>query len=116
MDTNAYKTRLEEEKTRLEGELGSIGRKNPANPADWEAVPSETGQEADPNDAADLIEGFEANTAILKDLEARYQDVLAALSRIENGTYGVCEVSGEAIEAERLDADPAARTCKAHLN
>lgn len=115
-DTAPYKARLEEEKTRLEGELASIGRKNPSNPADWEAVPSETGQEADPNDAADLIEGFEANTAILKELETRYNDVLAALARIEAGTYGICSVSGEEIEADRLGADPAATTCKAHLN
>ncbi len=116
IDTTAYKARLEEEKTKLEAELGTVGRKNPSNPADWEAVPPESGQESDPNDAADLIEGFEANTAILKDLEIRYNDVVAALERIEKGTYGVCEVSGEEIEADRLTADPAARTCKAHLS
>jgi RNA polymerase-binding transcription factor DksA len=116
MDTGPYQARLEEEKGKLEAELATIGRRNPSNPADWEAVPGETGQEADRNDAADLIEGFEANTAILKDLEARYNEVLAALARIENGTYGVCSVGGEAIEPERLAADPAAKTCKAHIN
>ncbi len=115
-NTDAYKATLEEEKANLETQLQSVGRKNPSNPADWEAVPAATGQEPDPNDAADLIEGFESNTAILKELEARYNDVLGALTRIEAGTYGVCEVSGEEIEAERLAADPAARTCKAHLN
>lgn len=116
MNTSPYHAILEEEKTRLEAELQTVGRKNPSNPDDWEAVPSETGQESDPTDAADLIEGFEANTAILKDLEARYNDVLAALARIADGTYGVCEISGEAIEEDRLGADPAARTCKTHLN
>lgn len=110
-----YKTRLEEEKGKLENELSSIGRRNPSNPADWEAVPQSTGQEPDPNDAADLIEGYEDNTGILKELETRYNEVLAALARIENGTYGVCTVSGEAIEEARLEADPAAATCKAHL-
>lgn len=115
MNTDAYKVKLEEEKVRLEEELGTVGRRNPSNPADWEAVPDEVGQEADPNDRADLIEGFEANTAILKELETRYNNVLAALDRIEKGTYGICEVSGEQIEEERLSADPAARTCKAHI-
>lgn len=115
-DTTAYKGKLEEEKTRLEMELASVGRRNPSNPADWEATPQGTGQEADRNDAADLIEGFEDNTAILKELEARYNDVLAALARMEAGTYGTCEVSGEEIEDARLAADPAARTCKAHIN
>jgi RNA polymerase-binding transcription factor DksA len=114
-ETTKYRTLLEEEKAKLETELESVGRRNPSNPNDWEPVPQEVGQEADPNDRADLIEHFGDNTAILKDLEIRYNDVLAALARIESGTYGTCEVSGEEIEAERLDADPAARTCKAHL-
>jgi DnaK suppressor protein len=116
IDTTTYRARLDEEKANLEHELQSIGRRNPTNPNDWEPVPQETGQESDPNDRADLIEGFEENTAILKDLEIRYNQVLAALARIEAGTYGVCEVSGEAIEEDRLDADPTATTCKKHLN
>ena len=116
METDAYRAKLEEEKGRLERDLESIGRRNPSNPADWEALPDETGQEADPNDAADLIEGYEANTAVLKELETRYNDVMAALERMRAGTYGTCESGGESIEPARLDADPAARTCKAHLN
>ncbi|TAL58037.1 MAG: hypothetical protein EPN84_13350 [Legionella sp.] len=115
IDTTPYKARLEEEKTRLEAELSTLGRRNPSNPADWEALPQETGQESDPNDAADLIEGFEENTAILKDLEIRYNSVLSALTRIDAGTYGVCEEGGEAIEEDRLNADPSASTCKAHM-
>lgn len=115
-DTAQYKALLEEEKSRLEAQLATVGRRNPSNPADWEALPQETGQEADPNDTAEQIEGYEENTAILKELEARYQDVLSALARIDAGTYGVCEVGAEKIEEARLGADPAARTCKAHLH
>lgn len=116
MNTDHYRTRLTEEKARLEEQLATVGRKNPGNPADWEPVPEETGLESDPNDRADQMEEFGNNNAILTDLEARYNDVLAALARIEDGTYGTCEVSGETIEEDRLEADPAARTCKAHLN
>lgn len=116
IETTTYRARLEEEKTKLESELESVGRRNPTNPNDWEPVPQETGQEADPNDRADLITHFEDNTAILKDLEIRYNQVLAALARIEGGTYGICEVSQETIEEDRLNADPAASTCKTHLN
>lgn len=116
MNTEHFRTRLMEEKARLEAELATVGRKNPSNPNDWEAVPEETGLEADPNDRADQMEEFGNNNAILVDLETRYNDVLAALARLEEGTYGVCEVSGEEIEEARLEADPAARTCKAHLN
>ncbi len=115
IDTQNFKALLESQKATLEAELATIGRRNPSNPNDWEAVPQATGQESDLHDAADLIEGFEENAAILNDLEVRYNDVLAALARIEAGTYGVCEVSGEEIEEDRLNADPAAKTCMAHL-
>ena len=115
-DTATHKKALEEEKARLETELSSIGRRNPSNPADWEAVPEETGQEPDILDAGEHIEGYEGNTGILKELEIRYNGVLAALARIDAGTYGVCAVGGEAIEDERLSADPAATTCKEHIN
>jgi RNA polymerase-binding transcription factor DksA len=33
-------------------------------------------------------------------------EVLAAIRRIERGTYGLCEITGEPIEAERLRAIP----------
>ena len=115
-DTSIYKAALEDEKKVLETELESVGRRNPSNPADWEATPQETGQESDPNDRADLMEHLGDNTAILNDLEIRYNAVLAALDRIEKGTYGICEVSGEEIEEDRLNADPAASTGKAYMN
>ena len=115
MNTAAYQERLEAEQAKLEAELATVARKNPSNPQDWEPVPQEVGSESDPVDQADLIEGYEDNTAITKDLEIRYNDVRAALARIADGTYGVCKTGGEMIEEERLAADPAAETCLAHL-
>lgn len=116
MNTEQFRARLTEEKAVLEAELATVGRRSATNPNDWEPVPSETEQEADPNDKADQMEDFGNNTAILTDLELRLNDVLAALEKIESGSYGTCEVSGEPIEEDRLNADPAARTCKAHMN
>lgn len=115
MKMRLYLDILTKEKLALETQLGTIGRRNPSNPSDWEAVPDEVGMEADPNDQADLLEDFETNTAILKDLEIRYNQVLGALSHIEKGTYGVCEIGGEKIEEARLHADASASTCKAHM-
>ena len=37
-----------------------------------------------------------------------------ALSRIENGTYGECEVCGKDIEEKRLEALPYATLCMEH--
>lgn len=115
MNSEQHKRRLEEEKKRLESEMGDIGRRNPSVPDDWEAVPSLTGAESDLVDQADVITSNESNASLLADLEARYDSVIAALSRMERGAYGVCEVCGGTIEEARLDADPAATTCIKHV-
>jgi DnaK suppressor protein len=49
--------------------------------------------------------------ALIRQATDRLRDIDAALERLENGTYGVCEVCGEAISPERLAARPAARRC-----
>lgn len=115
MDTAHFAKPLEEERAKLEQSLASVGRKNPAVPGDWEARASQVGSEPDVVDQADTIKSYEENEGILRDLEARYDHVLAALARIEGGTYGTCSVGGEEIEPDRLAADPAATTCKKHL-
>jgi len=116
MNTEHYRARLEKEKIELEAALSTVGRRNPSNHEDWEAVPQATGQESDPVDVAELIEGFEDNTAILKDLEIQYGAVLASLTRIEDGTYGTCSVDGAPIDEARLEANPSATTCVAHAS
>ena len=103
MKIKHFQKKLEAEKERLESEMGSIGRSNPRVPGDWEPIPSETGMEADLADQADVVMSRESNTAILADLEARYDTILAALKRIGDGKYGKCEVCGEEIEEARLE-------------
>jgi len=111
------KEKLEAEKTLLTKELSRIGQKNPTNPNDWEAKPETMDiQEADRNEAADRIESFEENTAILKQLEIRFNNVESALAKMEDGTYGVCSVGNQPIRKERLFANPAALTCTVHAN
>lgn len=112
-----FKKVLEEEKKLLETELSELGSRRPSNPSDW--VPSKpVGEEfgADMNDNADIIEEMQDNGASLNELEERLNSVVVALERISEGTYGTCEVSGEAIEIDRLTANPAATTCKKHMH
>ncbi len=111
IDTKHFKEKLETELKVLEEELNRVGRRNPDNPKDWEAVPEKwdtTG--ADQNETADSMEEFEENTATLKQLEIRYNNVKDALKKIEDGTYGVDEVDGKPIPLDRLEANPAAKT------
>ncbi len=115
MNTEHFEQKLKEELVLLEKELKSVGHKNSDNPADWEASPAKVdAYPADESELSDSIEEFEGNTAVLKQLEIRYNEVREALERIKNGTYGICKISGEPIETERLEANPAAETCIAH--
>jgi RNA polymerase-binding transcription factor DksA len=62
------------------------------------------------------LEQFQNNSGEVDQLEKQLKDVKDALEKIENGSYGVCEVGGEEIEQDRLDVNPSARTCKVHMN
>lgn len=115
IDIKHFKDLLLDEKRELETELKSIGRRNPNNKGDWEAVEPEVGADsADVNEVADEIEAYEENSAVLKQEEIQYNNVVAALKKIEVGTYGKCEIGGEEIPVERLEAEPSAKTCMNH--
>ncbi len=117
MNTDHFKSKLEAELKLVEGELKTVGAQNPKNPADWEGKEVEmdvTNNEDD--ELGDKMEEYGENRAINDTLEIRYNNIKRALDKIAKGTYGVCEVGGEKIEEDRLEANPAARTCKDHMN
>lgn len=115
-DLKHFKEKLEKEKVLLEEELATISRINPDNPSDWEATTTDIEVDAaDENEVADKMEELEENKSILSQLEPQLNEVKAALKRIEDGTYGICEISGEQIEKERLEAYPSARTSMKHM-
>jgi sigma-B regulation protein RsbU (phosphoserine phosphatase) len=49
-------------------------------------------------------------------LTALLEEVDAALQRYESGTYGICEVCHDTVEADRLIANPLERFCLDHLS
>ena len=113
MDLEHYKTILLNEKGRLERELSSIATPNPALPGDWNPKFPEKEKGSDYSSSAleeqsDVNEEFEATIAEEYTLESRLQEVLAALKRIEEKTYGVCRECGTSIPEERLEANSAA--------
>lgn len=115
MHTDTSKAKLLEEKKVLEEELSHLGSFNKET-NDWEATPEPeaNGPESDENDLADRFEDFEDRSAKTEELESRLKSVNAALERIASGTYGICRVCQSSIEADRLQANPAADTCIAH--
>ena len=95
--------------------MQDMGKFNPEN-GGWEATPQEIdGPESDHNDMADRFEDFEAKSSMIKSLEARLQNILKALKEINRVSFGKCEVCKGNIEIARMKANPAARTCKRHL-
>lgn len=117
LDTHTFKTTLEKELAVLEKELASVGQRNPNNPDDWEATQGDAvSGGADRNESADALAQYEEHTEILHELEIRFNNVKRALAKIENGKYGTCEINGGDIDLDRLEANPAARTCKIHIN
>jgi RNA polymerase-binding transcription factor DksA len=115
METTTYKAALEAEKKSLEVELSTVARRSSATPEDWEPVAVTDERPAERDEVADKIESFEENVALTRQLEARLAEVTSALARIAVNAYGLCAVCKKAIEPKRLDANPAATTCKAHL-
>lgn len=117
-DSDYFKEKLLAEKTKIEAELATVSRKNPDDPTDYEPMEKNdpVTNEADPNERADAQEEFAENTLITDQLELQLDQVDAALKRIDEGTYGICKISGEQIEKERLEANPSATTCKQHIN
>jgi len=114
-NTNKYKKLLEAEKEKLLKELTTIGRVNPSSPNGWEAVETDLDSDsADENEVADEIEELGENEGILAKLAAQLNTVEQALKKIKMGTYGKCDIDGEEIPEERLNANPASLTCIKH--
>ena len=56
------------------------------------------------------VEDYVDNLGVETTLEKELKDVMDALAKLEKGTYGLCETSGQEIALDRLRAYPAART------
>lgn len=116
ININDFKNKLEDRLTTVTTELKTLGELNEVT-GDWIETKSEdTSSEADLNSEADTNEEMEERGATLSVLETEYNDIKRALHKIEAGTFGICEISGEPIEEARLQFKPTARTCKTHMD
>ena len=98
------KALLEEEKAHLEKDLGETARKQEGNyVADFPVYGQ--GEEDNATEIAD----YTAKSAVTEAKEARLREINAALTRIEEGKYGLSD-KGELIPEKRLRANPAATT------
>jgi len=66
-----------------------------------------------PDENAQEISDYSTNVMTEKVLEKSLDDIEKTLTRIKNGTYGICKYCGQAIAAKRLLARPTANSCVA---
>jgi len=107
-DDDAARRRLASERERVQGLIQSIH----ADGID-ESAADEVGDISHVTDPADQgSETFERekDLAILEQLERDLAEIEAALQRLDEGTYGIDEVTGQPIARDRLEAYPTART------
>ena len=101
-----YRQLLEDEKRRLKAELAEIGHGEGG------------GLSYDPNfaDSSQVTAERGEAEALAGQLRESLDEVALALGRLEDGSYGRCEVCGVAIQPARLEAMPATRFCINHAN
>jgi RNA polymerase-binding transcription factor DksA len=108
VDTDDMRERLEAEQQRVQGlienlksELGTSENDDISELADYDQHPADT--------ASETFER-EKDLSILEQLENELAELQAALERVDAGTYGIDEETGEPIDPARLAAIPTART------
>jgi len=116
LDKKIIKEKLENERDVVLGQVRDIGKLN-LETNEWEAIPEERdSRESDQNDMADRFEDFEARSIMVKVLEKRLNNILSSLKGLNRESFGKCEVCKKEIEMDRMEVNPAAKTCKKHLN
>jgi RNA polymerase-binding transcription factor DksA len=115
LDKKKIKEKLEQERDSLLEQMKGMGKLN-METNEWEATPEELDfPEADENDKADRFEDFEARSSVMRTLEPRLNSILKALKSLNKESFGKCIVCKKDIEMARLEVNPAAQTCKKHL-
>ncbi|MFC7492785.1 MULTISPECIES: TraR/DksA family transcriptional regulator [unclassified Nocardioides] len=104
------RARLEEERTRTVARLADLR-------GDYRGFveaskDSNADDEHDPEGATIAFERSQVG-ALVRQAEDQLGEIEAALARVEEGTYGVCEACRGPIPEGRLEARPTARTCVA---
>ena len=92
---------LQEERDRLRDQLQRLGH-GPGARLDFDENFADSGQVTAERGEVDALAGS---------LSENLAEIEAALTKLENGTYGQCEDCGQAIAPARLEAMPSARYC-----
>ena len=104
METTVARKRLEEMRDDLDRTISVLQGERPGPVAG-------TGYPADSGDAGSILSETDRTDAILASARDQRDEVTAALSRIDEASYGRCVDCGHEIPEGRLDARPDAARC-----
>jgi RNA polymerase-binding protein DksA len=111
IDIDEFRKRLEDERARLTHAVDFLEKENPGSMSAELGELAEGGTDNHLADTASVMYDRELDEGLEEGAQQTVAEIDAALARIENGTYGTCEVCGKPIGAERLAAIPWARLC-----
>jgi len=103
---NLLRSRLEEERKHLADELSQLLAST--RPVEERREGSPFGKREE--EATETFE-LEKRLALEKRLRGLVAEVEHALQKVEEGTYGICDVCGQPIDPARLEALPQANLC-----
>ena len=109
VDPASARNRLEQERDRVSNLIAGM-RQEGLDEEESAQTGELTHYDQHPADQGSETFEREKDISILEGLEDELAEIEAALQRVDNGTYGVDEVTGEPIDPERLEALPTART------
>jgi RNA polymerase-binding protein DksA len=107
-DLDTMRTRLEDERSRVQAALDNLHDQHPGS---LEDEVEETHLDDHLAESATATVGREIDYSLGENEERVLAAIDAALARIDDGTYGRCERCGREIEPERLEAIPYATLC-----
>lgn len=108
IDEEAARQKLDDEREKLQGMVAEL--RTETRQEDTGQVGELSSYDQHPADLGSEVFEREKDLSILESLEIELAEVEAALRRLDEGTYGIDEVTGARIDPARLDARPEART------
>jgi len=111
IDTDDYRRLLQEERARLTDAVDYLHDENPGSLEDELGEVAAGGVDNHLGDMASATYDRELDAGLEEGAQQTLEEIDAALRRIDEGSYGTCEVCGKPIGAERLTAIPWARLC-----
>lgn len=106
IDLNKIRARLESERKRLLNELDGLQAN--VQPAEVRREGSPFGKREE--EATESFE-LEKRLALEKQTRANIAEIELALDKFKKGTYGLCDICGQPIPTDRLEAVPYANLC-----